>query len=109
MFRKDTEFLRATVSQEIRQVLAPDVDSPEASVRRVQILVPLSPKLYVSLEPDADRKFGTDRTYKMPVAPPGAALIVWLRPGQPIFAAAAEQFAELALTVEYHDRFPGGV
>lgn len=105
MLRKDTEFLRATCSQEIRCILQPENDGQEGTVRRVQVLVPLDPKTLISLEPDADRVFGTDRLYKMSVAPPGAAIVLWLRPNQSIYACAYSGTSELTITVEYHDQF----
>lgn len=101
MLRRPTELLRATVSQEIRCVLLAENGAPENSLRRVQVLVPMEPKVLLSLQEHADDAFGTDRSYKMVVAPPGAQLEFGLLPSQTLYAAADVGMAELGLIVEY--------
>jgi len=108
MLRKDTEILRATVTQEIRCILEAESGAAQESVRRVQVLIPMEPKTYLSAVQDADQVFGTDRVYKMPVAPPGAAIIFWLRPNQALFACSDSENSQMSIVVEYHDTLTAG-
>jgi hypothetical protein len=102
--RKQTEILRCTVTQEIRQILEPELpEPPDGCYRHVQILVPPSPKIYVTTDQDAAKKFGPNRNYKMPVCPPGAQISMDLMPGQVLFAVAESAYAEVSLVVEYRD------
>jgi len=94
-----TEILRTTVVQEARVVLEPCIDS-RVRVRRVQLLIPSSPMVYVGLDVTPD-ELGPNRTYKLPVMPVGATIELLLGPEQFIVAAADEQFAFLGLVVEY--------
>ena len=100
--RKPSVFDRTTVSQEIRQIVEPEAGAAPGSWREVQLLIPLEPVCFVTLEPDAASKFGVDRTYKLPVIPPGAQVTINLLPGQGVWAAAKSGFALIAVTVEFH-------
>ena len=102
MLRKGTEFHRATVSQEIREILNPNNEGEPGTYREIQVLVPDEPQVYVTTLPDAAKRFGTDRTYKLPPIPPGAQITFRLLPGQPLFAAARSGQATITLIVEHH-------
>lgn len=101
---KKTAAFRVTCMQEIRVILAAELDDtfapPQGSVRRVQVLVPSAPKAYLDIDKRPEL-IGPDRTYKMPVASAGAALVFHLLPEQWLIAAAHEGYVELSLIVEY--------
>lgn len=104
MLYRDTEIRRATVSQEIRQIINPDPEAPEDSYREVQLVLPLDePQVFASTEPHADTQFGVDRTYKMPPLAPGAQISFKLRRHQVLWAATQSGVAPLAVIVEYHN------
>ena len=102
MLYRDTQILRATVTQEIRSILGPDVDGPEGSIREVQLLVPLEADVFATTEADASAKYGANRTYKLPPIPPAAQITFRLRKGQSLWAATKAGLAECALIIEYH-------
>ena len=92
---------RATCRQSARVMLEPEPsDAPPGSVRRVQVLVPPSPKCYLTLD-ETPESLGPNRTYKMPVASPGAALVFHLLPEQFLVGASHEGNAEFSIIVEY--------
>jgi hypothetical protein len=101
MLYKETLIARATVGQEIREILGPEPEAPEGSHREVQLLIPNPPDVYITLETDADKKYGTDRTYKVPIIPAGAQTTVCLLPGQRVYGAARSGKAHISLIVEY--------
>lgn len=96
---RPTEMIRATVVQEARVVLEPCLD-PNVKVRRVQVLVPASPPLLGGLDTTPDN-IGPNRTYKIMVLPPGAAIVFHLRNEQFLVLAAQEAKAHPTLIVEY--------
>lgn len=98
--RKPTEFIRTTLSQEIRVILGPEEGVSSTSIRRVQILVPESPKMSAVLDVTPEY-CGLDREYKLPTMPPGAQIKFDLLPHQWIIACANEKFVEASLIVEY--------
>lgn len=100
--RRSSVFDRTTVSQEIRQIVEPEVGAPPGSWREVQLLIPLEPVCFVTLEPDAAQKFGVNRTYKLPVIPPGAQVTINILADQGVWAAAKSGMALIAVTVEFH-------
>ncbi len=102
MLYKYTEMLRSTVSQEIREVLSAEMDAPEHSYREVQFIIPLQPQVFITLDEDAAREFGLNRTYKMPPNAPGAQVTLRLMPGQKAWAAAKEGVSHMSITVEHH-------
>lgn len=96
---KDTEIIRTTVTQEVRVVLQPCAVQG-ARVRKVQVLVPDSPKVYMDLDVSPD-EVGPNRTYKLPVIPPGVSITFHVLPGQHLVAASGSMNAEVTLIVEY--------
>lgn len=97
---RDTEFLRATVSQEWREVLsASDVE------RNVLIVTPASPDVSFFLA-DADEQkpadLGLNRTYKGALFPSGQTIGPFrLRANQRIFAGATDGVGHVSIIVEY--------
>ncbi len=93
---------RITLTQELRYVLeAEPVDGlPPGSMRRVQIVVPPEPKVYMKIDGDPNA-VGPNRTYKMPTLAPGAMIRFELMPEQCIIMAADNGFAEVSIIVEY--------
>lgn len=103
MLYRDTQIDRATVSQEIRQIVLPDLKAPEGSYREVQLVLPLDePQVYATTAPDAAARYGPNRTYKLPPLAPGAQISFKLLPGQSLWAAAKSGTAEVAVITEYH-------
>lgn len=104
MLYRDTEIHRATVSQEIRQIINPDPEAPEGSYREVQLVLPLDePQVFATTQPDAAAHFGINRTYKPPPLAPGAQISFKLRRHQVLWAATKSGVAPIAVIVEYHD------
>jgi hypothetical protein len=98
--RKPTIADRITLVQEARVFLEPDADAPAGSWRRVQILVPQSPEVFIGI----DRKptaLGLDRNYKVPLFPPGAQITLALLPGQFLMGMSGSGFALVSIVVEY--------
>lgn len=98
--RKDTTFDRAMLSQEWREIVAAE-NAGEGTYRRVVLSIPFTVPIHVSLLPDTDQIFGADRTYKGPIARPGADMEFHLRPGQPIWAATSQGSQSIAVLIEY--------
>ena len=99
MLRRDTEFVRATVDQQIRMILGPEEDAPEEAVRDVQILVPSSPEVFCGTTPGED--LGLNRNYKQPAMTQGAQIQFKLRAGQALYASAKEKQAFITVIVQY--------
>lgn len=109
--RKPTQSMRATVSQEFREILSDEPDAPQGGYRHLQILVPpapdvvfvLTPDTHWELEPDANvmRKLGANRTYKGVVFPSKAQITMCIGHNQRLWAAAEDGAAEVGLLVEY--------
>ena len=98
---KETKLDRATVSQEFRKILGKELAAPEGTHRKVQVLVPLSPEVVVTLEPNAAKAFGANREYKGVPFPPGAQIYIELLPHQEIYAAARDGKAHLGLIIQF--------
>jgi hypothetical protein len=111
--RKATQSLRATVSQEFREILADDPDAPEGAYRHLQILVPPAPDVVFVLTPDTHweleananvmRKLGANRTYKGVVFPSKAQITMCIGSDQRLWAASEDGVAEVGLLVEYRE------
>ena len=112
--RKPTQSLRTTVSQEFREILAPEPGAgsmPRGVYRHVQILIPHAPEVSFIITPDehwqldsqanVSRDLGANRIYKGNVFPANTQIILCLGPDQSIWAAASDQYAEVGLVVEY--------
>ena len=95
-----TRTIRATCTQEARIVLDKDEDAPAGSLRRVQVLIPAAPKCYLAIDA-VPEGIGPNRTYKLPTAAAGAAIVFHLLPDQWIVCAAHESYAEISLIVEH--------
>lgn len=106
MFYADTQILRATVSQEIRQILGTEEGVP-GRYREVQLLMPDSPVTYVAIgkgDEELGVQAGLNRTYKLPVVPPGAQVTIRLLPHQTLWAAAESGISRMTLVVEYMEK-----
>jgi hypothetical protein len=66
----------------------------------VQVLIPAAPKCYMAIDAIPEG-IGPNRTYKLPTAAAGAAIVYHLLPDQWIVCAAHEGYAEFSLIVEY--------
>ena len=98
---KPTEILRCTVSQELKRVIAMELDAPAGSYRKVQILVPREPIVHVSLARDADEKFGMNRDYKSPPLRDSTTIAFSLMPGQEVWLQAQNGLAQCTGIIEY--------
>lgn len=99
--RHDTTFDRAALSQEWRQVLAPE-PGEDGTTRRVVLSIPYGlSEIYVSLQKDANEYYGANRSYKAPIARPGAEIEFHLRPNQEMWACTRQGTASIAVLVEY--------
>ena len=106
MIRKPTKILRETVMQEIREVLPPEMDAPSHAYRRIQILTPADPPVWVWAtdgpnENIANREGYGRGTYKGPTMPGSNNIDFVLGPTQTLWAAAESGIAHLSLVVEY--------
>lgn len=101
--RKDTTFERAALSQEWRMIVDSDhVDeSDPTSIRRIVLSIPFGTEIYISLLPATDELYGANRTYKGPVARPGADMELHLRPNQTIWGATKQGTTSVAVLTEY--------
>lgn len=105
LYRK-TQMQRATLVQEARVILEAEQSAPELSYRRVQILVPPSPPMYLGIDTHPQQGFedggiGPNRTYKVPPLPPGQAVIVRLLPEQTLMAMSEEGLCFTSLIIEF--------
>ncbi len=100
--RKDTIFVRAALSQEWRQIVLAEDNAPADSIRKVLVSVPYGTEIYLSTDEDADKLYGTNRTYKGPIARPGAEQTFNLRPNQVLWGATAQGISSLGITIEFH-------
>ncbi len=112
--RKPTQSVRATVSQEFREILPPETvlgQTPDGAYRYVQILIPSAPQVSFVITPDehwelhsnsnVSRDLGANRVYKGNIFPASTQIILCLGTDQAIWAAALDQYAEVGLLVEY--------
>ena len=97
--RKDTLFERAMLSQEWREIIAPEQGSE--GLRRVVLSIPFATPIYISLKEDADKLYGANRTYKGPVARPGADIEFHLRPNQGVWGATQQGAQDIAVLIEF--------
>lgn len=101
MLYRKTQILRATLTQEIRVIVGPDLDAPPRSYRNVQLLVPDSPRVSATVD-QTPESFGLNREYKLPVLSPGAQIQFKLLPDQYIVAVVGGQgIAEMSAIIEY--------
>jgi hypothetical protein len=98
LLAKDTQILRRTVTQEVRVILPSCTDSV-VKERKVQVLIPDSPKVFMDLDVSPE-DVGPNRTYKLPVIPPGVTITFHIKPGQYLVAATDKTTAEVSLIVE---------
>jgi hypothetical protein len=98
--RKDTTFERAALSQELRKIVDSDI-AEEDAIRRVVLSIPFGTDIFISLTEDSDTVFGVNRTYKCPVARPGADMEMRLRSNQQIWGAAKQGATSIAVLIEY--------
>lgn len=102
--RKPTEWLRRIVDEQLKLILEPEVGAADLSAdtyRRVQILIPASPPIFVSIDSPVPGDVALSRDYKIPPATPNTKLDFVLQPHQIVYAGATEGYAVLGLIVEY--------
>lgn len=97
---KATTISRLSLTREVRVVLEPEVDAPAGSYRLVQVMIPASPPVFIGLDVDP-KEVGLNRTYKLPLAPPGQFLRFALMPHQFLVAASDTGFAVSSLIVQH--------
>jgi hypothetical protein len=97
MITRPTQMLRRTLTQEVRIILEP---AQAGVMRRVQVLVPDSPKVSMALD-KTPQELGFNREYKLPVMPPGAQITFDLLPQQFLVGVCGSGYAEVSLIVEY--------
>lgn len=98
--RKPTYDQRVLLTQEIRTFLDPEADAPEGSWRRVQVLIPQSPDVFIGIDQKPE-KLGLNRNYKLPLYPPGAQITLALLPGQFLSGCAGLNHAVVSVIVEH--------
>ena len=89
-----------TLVEDIRVFLEPELGAGAGTWRRVQLIIPSSPEIFIAL----DRKpteFGLDRVYKLPPFPPGAQITMALMPDQFLVGASGSGFGVVGMIVEY--------
>lgn len=97
---KPTIDFRATLTQEARVFLDPEVDAPPGSFRQVQILIPTAPGVRVGIDKEP-KDLGLDRSYKLANYPPGAMITYVLLPQQFLTGASIVGFAEASVIVQF--------
>jgi hypothetical protein len=98
--RKDTVFDRAALSQEWRLIVPPE-EMGEDGVRKVVLSIPFGADIHVSLLADTDQKLGSNRSYKGPIARPGADVQFHLRAGQTVWACTAQGTKSIGVIIEF--------
>jgi hypothetical protein len=93
-----TQFLRVTVQDSFREVLAP---CSFACERRVVAIVPEGPTLFFDLDKSPE-DVGPDRTYKAPPFEGGKPIPFALQPHQRMIAAAERGIVTFTLIIEHH-------
>jgi hypothetical protein len=115
MRRKPTESDRATVVQEFRTLIGPELGVAPETCRRVTLMTPASPQVAFVLTPytlraaNGDAKtvihtphdIGLNQNYKAPLLPGDTTIHFEITAEQSIIAASLEGFATFALIVEY--------
>jgi len=99
--RLPTTIDRAAVSQEWREIVGPEKGAPDTAVRRVQIMVPENPEIYLSHHNDTDKLYGVNRTYKGPPCRPNATVEISILAGQALYAATKIGNATMTIICEY--------
>lgn len=103
---KKTELRRLQLTPLARVVLGAEVDAPEGSYRRVQIVVPPSPQVYAVLDSQPQRGFtedgfAIDRNYSLPFLQPGQRTSFTLAPGQIVSMSCETALAQVSIICEY--------
>lgn len=98
--RKPTVDVRVRLVQEARVFLDPELDAPAGAWRRVQILIPQSPEVFIGIDRVPER-LGLNRTYKLPLYPPGAQITLALLPHQFLTGASGINTANVSMIIEF--------
>jgi hypothetical protein len=103
---KKTETKRVTLTQEARVIVGPEREAPSGSYRRVQVVVPMSPQMFLLADVPAQSAFeavgvGPNRTYKMAPLSAGQTLVVRLLPEQFLTALSGEGLCFCTLIIEH--------
>lgn len=97
-----SRMVRATVSQEIRNILGCGL---AGVFRRVQVLVPPSPQVFAAIDlPPED--LGSNKVYNLPILHPGQFVEFPLGAGQTLYAACSEGVAPVTLIIEEYEESP---
>lgn len=98
--RKPTQILRSTLTQEFGYVIAPELDAPEGSWRRVTVITPGAGVAYLALDSDPDA-LGPNRAYKAAEFAPNLQVQFVLRPEQSLIGASDDGLVYATLILEY--------
>jgi hypothetical protein len=102
--RLPTEFRRATLAQELKEILPAEAGTPgPGAYRQVQILVPLEPECRFSLDHPTPGEAGPNRTYDLLTVPPQGFVRFRMLPHQRLFGASSSSVAFAGLIVQYLD------
>jgi hypothetical protein len=99
--RRPTELKRVTASQELEEVLGPELDAPPGTYREVQILTPANPAMVFTLDHPTPGEAGLNRKYDLPPFPPDQRIPLKLLPEQRIYGAAETGKAHALFVIEY--------
>lgn len=97
---KKTLIGRITMPQEIRVLLPPELEAPEGSWRKVQIVLPGSPSVFLGLDIDP-QTLGLNRSYKLAKMSSSVPLVFVLTPEQFIIGGSDIGIAYASIVVQY--------
>ena len=101
MLYKKTQWYRATVDQQARLVVPPEIDAPHGSYRCIKVLTPNSPQVHFGLDKEP-HDIAMNRAYTWPSSPTGRVLEFYLQPDQFLSAVSETALAELSIIIEYY-------
>lgn len=100
--RKPTTIERATVDQQASVVIDEERDAPDNTNRHVQILVPGSPGLLMSIDHPTPLEAGPNRAaYKFAQLAPGSKISFYLQPRQKVYLVAESGIAFPSIITQY--------
>ena len=98
--RKKTYDARIMLVQEAHTFLQPEIDAPPGAWRRVQVIIPESPEVFIGIDRTPE-EIGLNRNYKMPRYAPGAQIELSLLPEQFLTGMSGTGFAVVSIIVEH--------
>lgn len=99
--RKPTKLLRATCTQELREILGAEAGAAEGSYRLVTIMTPPEPVLHVSIDSPTPLQAGPDRNYRVPRLPPDSSISFHLQPQQVLYGQSEAGLGFASILCEY--------